>query len=78
MPLKIFKATIIGGEILRIGRASSSTKAFVKSARSIIERMKQQGAHDKELTKIKNKIFGRHDELKKFAVNSVKFVTALL
>ena len=77
MPSKIFKATI-GGEILRIGRASSTKESFVISARNVLERMKQQGAHVKELTKILNKTFGRHEELKKFAVNSVSFVSSLL
>jgi len=77
MPSKIFRATN-GGEILRIGRASSSTEAFVGSAKTVIERMKRQGAHDEELTKILKKTFGRHDELKQFAVNSVKFVSSLI
>jgi len=77
MPSKIFRATI-GGEILRIGRASSSTEAFVGSAKTVIERMKRQGAHDEELTNILKKTFGRHDELKQFAVNSVKFVSSLI
>ena len=77
MPSKIFKATV-GGEVLRIGRACSSTESFVKSARCLVERMKRQGAHDKELGKILKKIFGRHEELNKFAINSVKFVSSLL
>ena len=38
MPSKIFKATI-GGEILRIGRASSSKVSFFGSARIVLERV---------------------------------------
>ena len=77
MPSKIFKATI-GGEILRIGRACSTRESFFESARMVLERVKRQGAHAKELTKILKKTFGRHDELKKFTVNSVEFVSSLL
>ena len=77
MPSKIFKATI-GGEILRIGRACSAKESFFESARIVLERMMRQGAHVKELKKILKKTFGRHDELKKFAVNSVEFVSSLL
>ena len=77
MPLKIFKATI-GGEILRIGRVSSNEEAFLNSARILLFRMKKQGANLKDLTNILKQLFGRHEELKKFAVNSAKFVASLL
>jgi len=77
MPAKIFKATI-GGEILRIGRACSTNESFLKSTKTVLQRMIRQGAHVKDLTKILKKTFGRHDELKRFAVNSVEFVSSLL
>ena len=48
IPSKIFYSTI-GAEILRIGRASSTVEPFIKSAKSIIEQMKDQGAHPKKI-----------------------------
>ena len=77
MPSKIFYSTI-GAEILRIGRASSTIGPFIKSAKSIIERMKDQGAQPKKLTDILKRTYGRHDVLKKFAADSVKFVSSLI
>ena len=77
IPSKTFYATI-GAEILRIGRACTSTEAFVKSARSILQRMLNQGAKIKDLDRLLKKTYGRHDILKKFNTNAVEFVTSLL
>ena len=71
-------ASVIGGEILRIGRACPAKESFFETARIVLEKMMRQGAHVKELTKILKETFGRHDELKKFAVNLVDFVSSLL
>ena len=63
---------------MRIGRACSTNESFLKSTKTVLQRMIRQGAHVKDLTKILKKTFGRHDELKSFAVNSVEFVSPLL
>ena len=40
--------------------------------------MKDQGAQPKKLTDILKRTYGRHDVLKKFAADSVKFVSSLI
>ena len=76
IPSKIFYSSI-GAEILRIGRASTTSEAFTKSAKEVIQRMFRQGANPSQMTRILKRTYGRHDVLKKFNVNAVEFATSL-
>ena len=76
MPSKIFYSTI-GAEILRIGRISSSSKLFVSSAKPVVQRMLRQGANFKMILRTLKRIYGRHQELKKLAINTNEFVRLL-
>ena len=77
IPSKTFYATI-SAEILRIGRACTSTEAFTESARSILKRMLNQGAKIKDLDWLLKKTYGRHDVLEKFQNIAIEFVASLL
>ena len=77
IPSKIFYASI-GAEILRIGRASTSSYSFTCAAKLVVQRMLKQGANTKGLTKVLKRTFGRHEVLQKFEVNALKFVASLL
>ena len=77
IPSKIFYSTI-GAEILRIGRASSTAESFTMSSKHVIQRMKNQGADQKQLVRVLKRTYGRHEELKKFEANAAKFVLSLL
>ena len=76
IPSKIFYSTL-GAEVLRIGRASSSNDDFIRSAKIVINRMKNQGADQKNVTRVLKRAYGRHDALKKFNANVVEFVKSL-
>ena len=76
MPSKIFYSTI-GAEILRIGRISSSSELFVSSAKPLVQRMLRQGANFKMISRTLKRIYGRHQELKKLAINATEFVRLL-
>ena len=75
--MKVYLITI-GDEILRIGQASSTVDTFQRSAKVIVQRMKKQGANDRELTKILKRTYGIHDILRKFGANAVNFTESLL
>ena len=76
IPSKIFYSTI-GAEILRIGRASSTTENFTRSAKLVLKRMLHQGADPKFMTKVLKRAYGRHEALQKFNTNAVEFVKSL-
>ena len=77
MPSKIFYATI-GAEILRIGRVSSSSAAFILSAKPLIQRMLRQGAVLNMVSRTLKRTYGRHEALKKFATNATNFMSLLI
>ena len=76
IPSKIFYSSL-GAEILRIGRATMSTTAFVSSSRALIHRMMNQGAAREDVTRLLKKIYGRHSLFRKFASSAAKFATSL-
>ena len=57
--------------------ASSSTDDFVRSAKIVIDRMKNQGADQTNVTRVLKRAYGRHNALKKFNANVVEFVMSL-
>ena len=76
IPSKIFNASI-GAEILRIGRASTTSLSFF-NAKPVIHRMMKQGANARGISKILKRTYGRHAILQKFETNAVEFVASLL
>ena len=76
IPSKIFYSTL-GAEVLRIGRASSNTDDFIRSAKIVIHRMKNQGVDQRNVTRVLKIAYGRHDALKKINANVVEFVKSL-
>ena len=59
IPCKMFYSTI-GAEILRICRATSHYNFFLISARSLINRMRKQGADTQGIQRVITKMIGRH------------------
>ena len=59
IPRKMFYSTI-GAEILRICRATSHYNFFLISARSLIDRMRKQGADTEGIQRVITKMIGRH------------------
>ena len=59
IPCKMFYSTI-GAEILRICRATSHYNFFLISARSLISRMRKQGADTQGIQRVIAKMIGRH------------------
>ena len=76
IPSKIFYSSL-GAEILRIGRATMSTTAFVSSSRALIHRMMNQGAAREDVTRLLKKIYGQYGLFRKFASSAAKFATSL-
>ena len=71
IPKKMFFSTI-GAEILRICRATSHN-FFLVSARSLITRMRSQGADTQGIHKFINKMIGRHPKpFEKYGISSEK------
>ena len=52
----------IGAELLRICRATTDFDNFIPSAKLVMDRMKKQGADSQGITKILQKMLGRHQE----------------
>ena len=72
IPKKMFFSTI-GAEILRICRATSHYNFFLVSARSLITRMRSQGADTQGIHKFINKMIGRHPKpFEKYGISSEK------
>ena len=68
----------ISAEILRIGRVSSSLDNFVSSSKTLIERVRRQGASNDRLRKSLKKTYGRQQLLKKFGKSATDFVNQIL
>ena len=64
--------------MLRIGRATSEVGAFIKSTSTPLSRMIKQGAEHIPLNRVLRKIYGRHEELHKFAKNAKIFSNLLI
>ena len=77
IPTSMFYSSI-GAEILRIGRVSSSTCNFLSSCKTLIERVKKQGAKQYKLEKILKKIYGRQQLLRQFGSNAIDFTNKVL
>ena len=77
IPSNIFYSSI-GAEILRIGRACSSTEAFLLSAQKLIKRMIKQGAKYSRVKKTLVKIFARNAVFLKFADSKEHFLKDIL
>ena len=77
IPTSMFYSSI-GAEILRIGRVSSSTGNFLSSCKTLIERVKKQGAKQYKLEKILKKIYGRQQLLRQFGSNAIDFTNKVL
>ena len=77
IPTNMFYATL-GSEILRIGRTTSHKDDFLRSASSLLKRMKDQGSNNESVGKILRKMYGRHDTLHKFATNARTFTNLLM
>ena len=77
IPTNTFYSTVYS-EVLRIGRATSSVDAFLKSTTSFLSRMTKQGAEHAPLIKVLEKMYGRHDLLHKFATNAKTFSNLLI
>ena len=56
MPSRIFYATF-GGELLRIARCTTGCENFIESSKSLIQRMRKQGAEIPNLKRTINKTF---------------------
>ena len=56
MPSRIFYATF-GGELLRIARCTTGCEDFIESSKSLIQRMRRQGAEIPNLKRTINKTF---------------------
>ena len=69
IPNKMFYSTI-GAEVLRICRTTSHYNFFLVSARSLIVRMRNQGADTQGLQRVLNKMLNRHwKPFEKFGVS---------
>ena len=77
IPTNMFYASI-SAEILRIGRVSSSLDNFVSSSKTLIERVRRQGASNDRLRKSLKKTYGRQQLLKKFGKSATDFVNQIL
>ena len=77
IPTNTFYSTV-GSEILRIGRATSDVGAFIKSTSTLLSRMSKQGAEHNPLNRVLKKMYGRHEELHKFAKNAKIFSNLLI
>ena len=77
IPSKMFYSSI-GAEILRIGRVCSSTDNFLLSCRTLIKRVKRQGAENFKLCKVIKKTYGRQQLLRQFSENAVEFANKIL
>ena len=72
----MFYATL-GSEVLRIGRNTSCKDDFVRSATTLLNRMKDQGSNNESVGKVLRKMYGCHDTLHKFAINARTFTNLL-
>ena len=61
LPSKMFFSTI-SAEVLRIGRATSNLPTFIETAKSLMTRMKRQGADVLGIMNSIKKMFHRHQE----------------
>ena len=69
----------ISAEILRIARATSNTNKFLLSSKSLLFRMRNQGAKLDKIEKVLLKTFGRHSQsFSHLAVNAREFVNKLI
>ena len=67
-----------GAEILRIARVSSSFDNFISSSRTVIERVRKQGASIDRLRKSLKKTYGRQQLLRKFGKSATDFVNHIV
>ena len=73
IPSRIFYASV-SGEILRIARCTSEITEFKISCKTLINRVKKQGAKPKLLTRTLNKTFNNHiNEFSPFFNSVVEF-----
>ena len=78
LPSKMFFSTI-SAELLRIGRATSNLPNFVEAARSLIVRMKRQGADVLGIRNSVRKMFHRHqEEFMKYSIDIGDMTVRLL
>ena len=69
----------VSAEILRIARATSNINMFLLSSKSLLIRMRKQGAKLGKLEKVLLKTFGRHSQtFSHIAVNAREFVNNIL
>ena len=69
----------ISAEVLRIARATSNTNKFFMSSKSLLTRMKKQGAKIDKIEKVLLKTYGRHSQIfGLIAVNAREFVNNIL
>ena len=69
----------ISAEILRICRATTEFDNFVTTTRVLIQRMRKQGASNKGIINIINKLFHRHSvEFEKYNKMSNDIVSLLI
>ena len=61
IPSKMFYATI-GAEVLRIGKATSEYNFFLQSVKTLLCRMRKQGADGFGIKKVLRKMMGRHQD----------------
>jgi len=77
IPGKIFYSSI-GAEILRISRTSMTLESFVSSSKSILNRMRKQGAESNKIGRILRKIYNKHTVLHKFGDTVKIFLTNIM
>ena len=69
----------ISAEVLRIARATSNINKFLMSSKSLLIRMKKQGAKIAKIEKVLLKTYGRHSQtFQHIAVNARVFVDSIL
>ena len=65
------------GEFLRIARSSSKLEFFIPKAKELLVRMKNQGAKDRESSKVLRKMMGRHLCFSKFVASPSEIINLL-
>ena len=68
----------VGGEILRIGRVSSTLDNLKSDGKQLLNRAMKQGAKKDKLERLMKKVYGRHHILRKFHSNAKKFSDCLI
>jgi len=78
---KIFYSSI-GAEVLRIRQANINDtmilEYFKKSSKSLLHRMRRQGASDCRIGRTLRKMYDKHDDFKKFGENVEIFLSNVM